>query len=143
KVLAPRTKRSHLFEDLLKGRTYSFQVRAVNNEGIGPWSEPSQPARTLTQRPAAPSAPALSLERPPPGPLSLWLSLFLPNEDGGDPVTAMLLETRRHGGIQPPEWSRCERHPVPSDLAITKGKEETSGEYSPMFTVASRAGGPR
>ncbi|CAM9348828.1 unnamed protein product [Scytosiphon promiscuus] len=142
-VLAPRTKRSHLFERLLKGRTYSFQVRAVNNEGIGPWSEPSQPARTLTQRPSAPRAPALSLEHPSPGPLSLWLSLFLPDEDGGDPVTAMLLETRRHGGIQPPEWSRCERHPVPSDLATTSGREENSDDRSPKSTAVYGDGSVR
>lgn len=90
-------------------------MRAANNEGLGPWSEPSQPVRTLTERPPAPRAPAISLACPPPGPLSLWLSLFLPDENGGDPVTAMLLETRRHGGTQPPEWSRCERHPVPAD----------------------------
>lgn len=118
-------------------------MRAVNNEGIGPWSDPSHPARTLTQRPSAPRAPALSLDRPSPGPLSLWLSLFLPDEDGGDPVTAMLLETRRHGGIQPPEWSRCERHPVPSDLASTNSEKETSDDHPPLPAGASSGGGSR
>lgn len=141
KVLVPRTKRSHQFEGLLKGRTYSFQVRAFNNEGIGPWSDPSQPARTLTQRPSPPRAPALSLEHASPGPLSLWLSLFLPDEDGGDPVIAMLLETRRHGGIQPPEWSRCERYPVPSDPATTDCPEDNSDGHSPTSAVALRDGG--
>ncbi|CAN0366712.1 unnamed protein product, partial [Ectocarpus sp. 8 AP-2014] len=45
KTSVPRIKRSYLFEGLLKGHTYRFQVRAANNEGIGPWSEPSQPVR--------------------------------------------------------------------------------------------------
>lgn len=71
------------------------------------------PVRTLSERPPPPRPPALSRSRPPPGPLSLWLSLFLPKDDGGDPITAMLLETREHGGTRAPEWSRCERHPVP------------------------------
>lgn len=106
-------KRSHLFENLWKGQPYSYQVRAVNNEGVGPWSEPSELTRTLTERPATPRSPAVAHSRPPPGPLSLWLSLFVPKDNGGDHVSAMLLETREHGGTRAPEWSRCERHPVP------------------------------
>ena len=129
-VSVSRIKRSHCFDNLEKGRTYSFQVRAANLEGNGPWSEPSQPVRTLTQRPSAPRAPAVSVGHPPPGPLSLWLSLFLPDEDGGDPVTAMLLETRRHGGTMPPEWSRCDRHQVPS-AATDNAKRKAMGKEEP------------
>lgn len=114
-------------------------MRAANNEGIGPWSEPSQPARTLTQRPSAPRAPAIAVARPPPGPLLLWLSVFLPEEDGGDPVTAMLLETRRHGGTQPPEWSRCDRYPVPSTLAANE--EASNGSTTVTATSGSGTGG--
>ncbi|CAN0060625.1 unnamed protein product, partial [Laminaria digitata] len=113
KVSCARTKRFHLFEGLRKGRHYSFQVKAANSAGVGPWSQLSAPVRTLSERPPPPRVPSLPRSRPPPGPLSLWLSLFLPKDDGGDPITAMLLETREHGGTRAPEWSRCERHPVP------------------------------
>lgn len=107
-----RTKWSHHFEDLQKGRPYFFQVRAANNEGFGPWSAPSDPVWTLTRRPDPPPAPRIAFSRPPPGPLSLWLSIVFPNDDGGDPISAVLLETREHSGARAPEWSRCERHPV-------------------------------
>ncbi|CAM9452554.1 unnamed protein product, partial [Ectocarpus fasciculatus] len=142
-ISVPRIKRSYLFEGLQKGHTYRFQVRAANNEGTGPWSEPSQPVRTLTERPAPPRAPALSISHPPPGPLSLWLSLFLPDEDGGDPITAMLLETRRHGGTQPPEWSRCERHPVPStaDRGNQHGSSSASTPAAPTESEGGDGGG--
>lgn len=113
-------------------------MRAANNEGVGHWSEPSEPARTLTHRPNAPRAPAVAVARPPPGPLSLWLSIFLPDEDGGDPVTAMLLETRRHGGTQPPEWSRCERHPVPPTL--TASAADGAASNGPTNVTASSGG---
>lgn len=103
---------SHLFEGLHPGHPYSFQVRAANNEGFGPWSSPSEPAWTFTKEPAAPPPPAVAQNRPPPGPHSLWLSLLLPKDDGGDPVTAMLLEMREHTGTGFPEWGRCERHHV-------------------------------
>ncbi|CAM9465246.1 unnamed protein product, partial [Sphacelaria rigidula] len=106
------TKWSYRFEDLLRGQPYVFQVRASNSEGLGPWSAPSTPVRTLTTNPGPPPAPRLASSRPPPGPLSLWLSIFLPNDDGGDPVSAVLLETREHSGARAPEWSRYPGAPM-------------------------------
>lgn len=107
-----RIRRSHTFEGLRPGRPYAFQVRAANAEGLGPWSAPSEPARTLTKKAGPPPAPTLASGRPAPGPLSLWLSLSPPDDDGGDPVSALLLETREHGGAGPPVWGRCDRHAI-------------------------------
>lgn len=40
------------------------------------------------------------------------LSLNLPDDDGGDSITALLLEKREHGGARLPEWSRCDHYPI-------------------------------
>ena len=54
----------------------------------------------------------------------------------------MLLETRRHGGTQPPEWSRCDRHPVPPTLAANNADEgASSGSATLTATSGSGSGG--
>lgn len=147
KVRCGRIKRHYKFEDLQPGRPFSFQIRAANNEGLGPWSAPSEPTRTLTKQPAPPPPPCLAFDDPPPGPLSLWLSVFLPDDDGGDAITAMLLEIREHSNARAPEWGRCERHPVPrshdaahedSCSGLTAG---ASGSYSGRWDGGSGGGG--
>lgn len=139
-VRCGRTKRSHKFEDLRPGHPYSFQVRAVNNEGVGPWSEPSNPpAWTQATRPAAPLAPALAVSRPPPGPLALWLTIFLPKDDGGAPIAAVLVETREHSGARASEWARCERHPVLPQGGDRDEQRNPSGVTEPEQTSSARA----
>lgn len=112
-------------------------MRASNSEGLGPWSAPSTPVRTLTTNPGPPPAPRLASSRPPPGPLSLWLSIFLPNDDGGDPISAVLLETREHSGARAPEWSRCERHSVPLQPGNQQHFIAASGEFEGAIGVGS------
>lgn len=57
------------------------------------------------------------------------LSLNLPDDDGGDSITALLLEMREHGGARLPEWSRCDHYPVlPARVPVAN--EEPVGQAS-------------
>lgn len=54
----------------------------------------------------------------------------------------MLVETRRHGGTQPPEWSRRDRHPVLPTLAANAADEgASSGSTRVTATSGSGTGG--
>ncbi|KAG5179095.1 hypothetical protein JKP88DRAFT_247728 [Tribonema minus] len=90
---------------LLCGGLYTFCVRAVNSEGQGPWSEPSEPCRTLTTAPDQPSEPIISDTFD----TAMELMLVLP-QCNGDPVLKFVVERREHGGA----WT----HPLQVQLVM-------------------------
>ena len=81
-VGTPGTDLSHTLSDLDGGVDYDIQVRAVNNEGPGPWSYSEK-----TQFPiAAPSAPAITSITP--GDSRLAVTWSPPSDNGGEDPTS-------------------------------------------------------
>ncbi|CAM9823212.1 unnamed protein product, partial [Choristocarpus tenellus] len=141
-VHCSRTTNSHCFQGLQKGHKYSFQVRALNNEGVGPWSEPGESGWTLTECPGQPLHPTLT-QGSDPGPTSLPISIMLPEEDGGDPITAVVLEIREHGGTTVPFWEQSGCHnvsPGAHELEVVVRDLKPKTYYSFRTTAVNRNG---
>jgi len=85
KVSTGATKRttstSYTFTGLTNGQSYTFQVRAQNTHGWGPWSGSSVSA-TPSTTPDAPSRPSVS-----PGNSQVTISWSAPGDDGGRSIT--------------------------------------------------------
>ena len=81
-VGTPGSDLSHTLSDLEGGVDYDIQLRAVNSEGLGPWSLSEK-----TQNPVAvPSAPAITSITP--GDARLAVSWSLPTDTGGEDPTS-------------------------------------------------------
>ncbi|CAJ1339124.1 unnamed protein product [Effrenium voratum] len=65
---------------LITGRTYVFQVRAINAHGAGLWSFPSEPFKTLPSRPDRPEP--VNVAKGALNPFSAKLKMILPESNG-------------------------------------------------------------
>jgi hypothetical protein len=112
-------------ESLLTGRSYHFQVRAITENGSGPWSEISPAFEVVPSRPENPVPPEVELGTD--GPYSIQLSITLPEHNGRKIDSCSLM-------MYGPVWEDQEGSPEWRDLYSIKPQDvhEERRERAPV-----------
>jgi len=94
-LAAPVAHRGHMLAGLEGGTTYTkLRVRAVNEKGVGPWSDVVEKVTTSAAVP--PSMPVQLIVAEPPRPRELVFSWEPPLESGGGQIVEYELRFKEH-----------------------------------------------